>query len=224
MDYIQQIKFQQMCDMILGDKIPDKKHILLYADNSQAKHTIELIAANHRNNFTLITHGSSSPPDLVAPFNLAAWFAKGGGPDRALPVGIPNRVDHLPISPNTGRLCMDVDLRDYHDQLLINEIKLCVDPFCENVLNSLCTSSYILCKDLDESAWTALSMGKIPVILSKKMCETGHDLPIIYIDNIDELTGTLLKQSEAVFKNKKFNMEKLNFSYWRDKIWQTVTA
>ena len=44
------------------------------------------------------------------------------------------------------------------------------------------------------------------------------DLPILFVDSYDDISINYLNQKYKDFQEKKFNMEKLSLSYWKNKI------
>jgi len=68
--------------------------------------------------------------------------------------------------------------------------------------------------------WEALILGCIPII--KKfhipLEEIYEDLPILLVNNWNDITPELLQNTITNFKNRKFNMDKLTLQYWKDKI------
>ena len=77
MNYICGEKFQEICDFCLGDKIPNKEHLIMYADSHDYIKAIELIYLNKNHLFTLVTHNSDDPirPLDAIPLNIKQWFA-----------------------------------------------------------------------------------------------------------------------------------------------------
>ena len=60
----------------------------------------------------------------------------------------------------------------------------------------------------------ALCLGCI-VIMKKSFLDTVYeDLPILLVNEWDDINETLLKDTLAEFSNKKFNYEKLTMDYW----------
>ena len=45
-----------------------------------------------------------------------------------------------------------------------------------------------------------------------------NDLPILFVDNYDDISIEYLNQIYIEFQNKSFNLDKLSLSYWKDKI------
>jgi len=77
MNHICGDKFKEMCDFCLGEKIPDKDHVIMYADSHDHMKAIELINLNKEQTFTLVTHNSDDPIEALEkiPSNMLQWFA-----------------------------------------------------------------------------------------------------------------------------------------------------
>ena len=69
--------------------------------------------------------------------------------------------------------------------------------------------------------WECLYMGTIPIDKRNIDNQFYTDLPICFVDNWEDITeGFLLDEYERI-KSGTWNMDKLNFSYWKDKIQNT---
>jgi len=62
--------------------------------------------------------------------------------------------------------------------------------------------------------WEALLMGSYPVMLSSTLDSVFKDLPVLIINNYDELTEEFLEKKYQEMKNKKYNMKKVYADYW----------
>jgi hypothetical protein len=66
--------------------------------------------------------------------------------------------------------------------------------------------------------WEALYMGSIPIEKRNLNNRFYEDLPICFVDDWKEVTPDFLHKEFARIKSATWNMEKLNFSYWKDRI------
>jgi hypothetical protein len=66
--------------------------------------------------------------------------------------------------------------------------------------------------------WECLYLGVIPIVEKSIHMSYFHDLPILFVDNYNEISIEYLNQTYLDFKNKSFNMDKLSLSYWNKKI------
>jgi hypothetical protein len=62
--------------------------------------------------------------------------------------------------------------------------------------------------------WETLYMGSIPIVINTVALEEFKDLPILFIDNWEEINPEFLNEKYAEIMSKTWNMEKLKFSYW----------
>ncbi len=63
--------------------------------------------------------------------------------------------------------------------------------------------------------WECLYMRTIPVVLKNINNSFYSDLPVLFLDSWDELSDTFLHDKFMEFSRKEWNLEKLNFEYWK---------
>ena len=61
-------------------------------------------------------------------------------------------------------------------------------------------------------------MGSIPIVKKEFALNEFKDLPILFIDSWDEISEEFLNKKYDEITTAQWNMEKLKFSYWKDKI------
>jgi hypothetical protein len=66
--------------------------------------------------------------------------------------------------------------------------------------------------------WEALNMGCIPIVKPIGSNSLFEDLPVLIVNDWSEINDDLLTETIEIFKNKKFNYNKLNLSYWVNKL------
>jgi len=66
--------------------------------------------------------------------------------------------------------------------------------------------------------WEALALGCIPIVKKSPIDKLYEDLPVLIVDNWSDVSKDLLLHTIEEFKNKSFNTNKLNLSYWINKI------
>lgn len=93
----------------------------------------------------------------------------------------------------------------------------------DHYLQDILKSHYILCptgNGIDcHRQWEILYMNRIPIIeWSYNAEEIYGDLPVFIIDDFKNLTKDRLLENLKILKNKKNNMDKLKFSYWKNLI------
>lgn len=66
--------------------------------------------------------------------------------------------------------------------------------------------------------WEALYLKCYPIVTTSFLDDLFKDLPVVVLQKWEDLNENLLKQKLKMFQNKKWNWDKLNFSYWKDLI------
>ena len=67
--------------------------------------------------------------------------------------------------------------------------------------------------------WEALTLGCIVIVKKSVIDNLYKDLPVLIVDNWEDVTEELLKQTLLSFSTRHFNYEKLRMNYWIDKIY-----
>ena len=62
--------------------------------------------------------------------------------------------------------------------------------------------------------WEALYLGAIPIVKRTPIASLYEDLPVLVVDDWDQVTEPILFQMAQVYKNNKFNFGKLYADYW----------
>lgn len=96
-----------------------------------------------------------------------------------------------------------------------------------NYLNDIKSSYYVMCPrggGIDtHRLWETLYLNRIPIV---KRCHNTHyyqDLPVLIVDEWEQVTETLLKSKLDYFNNKSnFNMDKLKMSWWSKLLAQNI--
>jgi hypothetical protein len=91
----------------------------------------------------------------------------------------------------------------------------------ENFLNDIYNHKFCLCprgNGIDtHRIYEALYLKTIPIVVKHKTYENLFDLPILFIDNWDDIKDYSIDDFNRIYENmitKKYNMEKLKISYW----------
>lgn len=66
--------------------------------------------------------------------------------------------------------------------------------------------------------WEALSLGCIPIVCVKEFKTLFTDLPVLLVNDWNELTNELLENTIEEFKNRIFNKDKVVLEYWVSRI------
>jgi hypothetical protein len=92
----------------------------------------------------------------------------------------------------------------------------------DNYLANIYNHWFVICPEghgIDtHRIWETLYMGSYPIVIRNYNTRFYEDLPILFIDSWDELTEKKLEFEYTRIKNTEWNMDKLNFSYWENKI------
>lgn len=67
--------------------------------------------------------------------------------------------------------------------------------------------------------WECLYLGVIPIVTKTVHLEMFSDLPILFVHNYECISTDFLNHEYEFFKQKTFNLEKLDLSYWKNKIY-----
>jgi len=62
--------------------------------------------------------------------------------------------------------------------------------------------------------WEALCLGCIPIMKRSSISYLFEDLPVLIVENWEDISENLLHSTIEDFKTKEFNFEKLTLSYW----------
>jgi hypothetical protein len=75
------------------------------------------------------------------------------------------------------------------------------------------------CSGLDShKIWESLCLGCIPIICVPEFKKLFEDLPVLIVNEWNEITPELLHQTVESFKSRVFNYKKLTLKYWLDLI------
>lgn len=65
--------------------------------------------------------------------------------------------------------------------------------------------------------WEALCLGCIPIVKKSMLDPLFNELPVLIVNNWNEISYDMLYNTIYTFKNMKFNYDKLLLKYWTDK-------
>jgi len=66
--------------------------------------------------------------------------------------------------------------------------------------------------------WEALYMGSIPIVKNHISYTEFHDLPILFVNEWTDITEVFLENKYKEINERSWNMDKLKFSYWKERI------
>lgn len=70
--------------------------------------------------------------------------------------------------------------------------------------------------------WEALYLGVIPIVEKSDHMSYFKDLPILFVDDYDEIDEKFLNEMYEVFRNRSFNLEKLDINYYKERFLQLL--
>jgi len=92
----------------------------------------------------------------------------------------------------------------------------------DKYLNKIHSHKFILCPEGNGTdthrTWETLYVGSIPIEKRNLNNKFYTDLPICFVDRWSDITEEFLNKEYERIINTKWNLEKLNFDYWKNKI------
>ena len=64
-------------------------------------------------------------------------------------------------------------------------------------------------------------LGTIVIVKKSQIDSLYEGLPVLFVNDWDEITQELLDKTIEEFRNKEFNYERITLKYWVDKIRNT---
>lgn len=178
---------------------------------------------------------------------LVAWFAVNtdmayhpklisipiGLTNRYLPSGNTSVIDsliaQLPKVKKNILLCANFLTHTNSERSIIKQL-FANKAFCyhpenkpwDHYLHDIARSKFVLSphgNGLDcHRTWEALLMGSIPVVKKSSLDSLYEDLPVLIVNDWQEITEDLLTQKYREISKKKYTREKLYAAYWFEKI------
>ena len=179
---------------------------------------------------------------------IEKWFSVNVGFDHPnlipIPIGIAsdfslknlNSTDFSDFNKNNfykDEIKMYINFKtntNFHERKLLykqfeNKSWVDIDPpdLNKNIyLNKLKISSFVLCpwgNGIDTHRfWETLYSGSIPVTKKHKTYEAAKDLPVLFVDDYNEIGFDLLSDFMKNLDLKKYNFKKLTKNYWNEEV------
>lgn len=96
------------------------------------------------------------------------------------------------------------------------------DDYLENIV----THNFVLCPEgngIDtHRLWETLYVGSIPIVKNCINTSFYKDLPICFVDDWEEINENFLHAEYDRINSKNWNLEKLDFDFWKNKINTTI--
>jgi hypothetical protein len=94
-------------------------------------------------------------------------------------------------------------------------------------LREIKSSKFVLCprgNGIDtHRIWESLYMGSIPIVIYENAHHLFTDLPILFINNWEELTYDFLNKKYEEMINQNWNYDKLKIDYWKKFIKEKIS-
>ena len=89
------------------------------------------------------------------------------------------------------------------------------------------SSKFVLCprgNGIDtHRIWESLYMGSIPIVIYENAHQLFTDLPILFINDWDEITYDLLNNKYEEINSQTWNYDKLKIDYWEKFIIEKIS-
>jgi hypothetical protein len=100
-------------------------------------------------------------------------------------------------------------LRPWREYInLLSQYKYTIEPF------GRCMDGY--------RVWESLCVGTIPIVFRSPINELHEKLPILIIDNFNQLTPEYLEIQYPIMLKRQYEMERMDMAYWKEKILSTA--
>ena len=98
----------------------------------------------------------------------------------------------------------------------------CLNRDFEGYLEDLASSKFVLSPRGNGQdcfrTWEAIHVGAIPIVRSSSLDPLYEGLPVLIIENWEEVTEEFLNAKYEEMRQKSYNLEKLSLDYWVQKI------
>lgn len=92
----------------------------------------------------------------------------------------------------------------------------------DNYLSNIHSHHFVICPEGNGTdthrTWETLYVGSIPIEKRNLNNKFYEDLPICFVDKWSEITEEFLNKEYNRIKSNNWNLEKLNFTFWKNKI------
>lgn len=204
--------------------------------------------------YILITHNADNNIEIAPPQNVLMWFAQNVNivhpRVKSIPIGIENDFwlkDKKKLMQQKLK-----DKKNFKRMLYVNhnvktnpkDRQKPYDLFSgkawatvntgsngqgfENYLDNIYNHPFVICPSgngIDtHRTWECLYMNTIPIEKRNINNQFYTDLPILFVDDWEEITERLLHDSFMRMTSETWNLEKLTFEYWQNEIEHSYTG
>lgn len=177
---------------------------------------------------TVFTQNLAVPPSFqlhAIPIGLEnnRWFPELKKKEKLLSVQGPAiRLAYLNCNANTNRAEREPLYELFKDADFVT-LKHCLNGVgFDQYISDLTDHHFVISPEgngLDcHRTWEALYAGRIPIIKRNHHTYMYEDLPVLIVDDWKEINKELLLRTLSDFRHRKFELCKLYFHYWEEKI------
>jgi len=154
------------------------------------------------------------------------WFRAEKKREKMISLSQQSKVDKNLVYMNHN-IFTNVEKRRFVYQLLENKDWVTVERGCNGhgfteYINDVYNHKFVICPEgngIDtHRTWETLYMNTIPIEKRNINNQFHTDLPICFVDDWEEVTEDFLNKEYERINNSVWNLDKLNFSYWKNKI------
>jgi len=207
---------------------------------------------NIKKKYILITHNADTPADIEPPDNCLMWYTTNVNIQhervKSIPIGIEN--DFWLKDKKEKMIKKLLHKKDFKNLLYLNH-NIKTNPAkrqrpydvlkgkgwvtahngangqgFDNYLDNIYNHPFVVCPEgngIDtHRVWECLYMKTIPICVRNINNQFYTDLPILFIDDWEELTDMFLFNEYKRMAVVKWNLDKMDFGYWRKLISEQV--
>jgi len=207
----------------------------VYSDESNYKDICKELRSNTDTNFVLITHCEHDNviEPINIPRNITKWFVSDDSLTHHKKELIPTGMKESHFGLHIPSVLYGNYLGIFYDPLYANENKeqireaVSKSVRCSLIQKDTMVMNYphlfeFMISTTEQEAYTAIIGGGIAIVKNKQIFDMYHDAQILFVEEWEDISKSILQQTQAVFKNKPFKMNTLTPEYWRQKIWKAA--
>ena len=246
-DHIDGDSFRLMCDFCLGQIAPEEDDQLMYCDGEQYLEALSFIRSNKNQTFRLLSHnGDDTINSCDVPDNLTIWYALNLNfthpKVNPIPIGLENEhwhptkrdaMQNLPngdrkirafmqLNPDTHKERWDLLIKLKSGNVFADYERSRNGQNFEGYVANLTDYAFCMCprgNGIDtHRIWEALYLGCIPIVKNHITHKCLSGLPVMFVDEWEEVTPQRLQDEYRDIQEGEYKMEKLSFSYWKERI------
>lgn len=224
-----------------------KSDDLIYTHTFYAKQLFDKLERLEYRQFTVVTHNADTIADFPPPDNVY-WFTTNVAirykSVRSIPIGIENdfwlkdkkRImleklknpkqyrslvycnHNINTNPKQRKKPYEILRGEKWATVHVGSNGQGFDNYIDNVYNH----PFVVCPEgngIDtHRVWECLYMNTIPIVIKNINNSFYEDLPILFLNDWEEMSEKFLHDSFMEISSKEWNMDKLTFEYWENEI------